>query len=209
MVAAVAIGPAAEQFVTARGCRRIEIDTGSRLHRGERQLIEMQCGQLAGHLIAVRIDGDMTQLGRSCDGELGRIIETLIEKCADAVELIHRHKCIPVSYRAPTPGPCMQVVTRQAARVGHQGGAGDIGSGHYAVGNLLWVECLAIEEQLRVEFARTPAVEYVANTLRGNACVLRGQTQEIHHRVQIRRRGDNRADVEVTVPQPVDSLANS
>jgi hypothetical protein len=75
--------------------------------------------------------------------------------------------------------------------------------------DLLRVERLTIEEQFRVELARPPGLEHIANILRCDACVLRRQSQQICHWVQVRGSGHNRADIQVPVRKPVDSPSDS
>src|SRR5262249_60564255 len=89
-VTTVAVRLAAEQFVSAFRGFLIEIDARTWFYRRQRQLVELQCRQLAGDLIAVRISGDVPELRSSCDGKLGRIVEPLVKESAHSVHFVNR-----------------------------------------------------------------------------------------------------------------------
>src|SRR6185312_3621332 len=108
----VAIRLSAEQFIAAFGGCGIKIDSRPRLHRRQRQLIELQRGQLACDQIVVRIDRDMTKVVCCGNGELSRIVEAFVKECTDPVHFVHCHERVPVRNCSPAACPCVEIVTR-------------------------------------------------------------------------------------------------
>src|SRR5262249_21323169 len=96
VMAAIAIGLAAEEPGARLGRLGVEVDAGPRLQRRQRELIELERRQLGGHLIAVGVDGDVTEPGGSRDRELLGVVEARIEEGPDSMHFNDRDKRIPV-----------------------------------------------------------------------------------------------------------------
>jgi len=111
-VTTVAVRLAAEQFVSAFRGFLIEIDARTWFYRRQRQLVELQCRQLAGDLIAIGLGRDVAEPGPCGDGKLLAVVEPLIKERAVPVQLVDRHERVPVRDRAPTTRPGVQVVAR-------------------------------------------------------------------------------------------------
>src|SRR5215204_2632185 len=93
--------------------------------------------------------------------------------------------------RSPS-GPGMKVYTRETESRRNKCRRRDVGSGHHAVGNLLRVNRLSIQDEFGVEFSGSPASEYRTNLILTNS-------QKLAERTQIRCECDHLADIEVTV----------
>src|ERR1051326_6933841 len=96
VMAAFAISFAAEKLVASFCRRNIEVGAGYRLRRGEGKLVIVQGREFRGHLVIVRINGDMAEAGRRGDGEFTGIIESFVEESADAVQFENGDKRVPV-----------------------------------------------------------------------------------------------------------------
>jgi hypothetical protein len=76
----VAFGLSAEQRITTLRRVEIEVDTRSRLHGRQSELIEMECGQLPGDPVGVWVGGNVAKTRLCGDGKLSCIIESLIKE---------------------------------------------------------------------------------------------------------------------------------
>ena len=125
------------------------------------------------------------------DGKAQRIVEPRVDERALAVHLEVRDKRIPVRDAAP-PGIGVQVDARQPERRRKQ----------RRRALPVRPERLAVEEQLRVELARPPAVQHGAH---GRLIGL----QQIGDDAQIRRERDDRADVQIAIGPAVEPAADA
>src|SRR5256885_13267024 len=106
-MATVAIRFSAKEFVaTFRGIR-IEIDSGTRFHRRQSELVELQRRQLARDPVTVRVCRYVTELGLRGDRELFGIIETLVKERSFSMQFVYCNECIPIADSAPTTRPRM------------------------------------------------------------------------------------------------------
>src|SRR5215472_10083811 len=103
-----------------------------------------------------------------------------------------RHKGVPVCYGSPSAGPRMLIKAGETERIRDQRGAGYVRAGHHSVGDLLRIEGLTVEKQLRVKFPRPPSVKY-----RSDVC-LRG-SQQRRNRTEIRRSGDDLPRIKIAI----------
>src|SRR5215471_20488270 len=149
----------------------------------------------------------MAQPGGGSDGELSGIVETLVKERTYAVELKVRDQRIPIGHRSPPACPGIQVMAGKTARVGQQSGSRNIRVRDHAVGSLLRVRGFAVEEQLRVELTRAPTFEHFTNVIHGDTRILGGKFQQLDKGLQVRRRGNDGAQIEITIRQAIDPLA--
>src|SRR6185503_7202542 len=125
----------------------------------------MKCRKLPCYLVTIRIHRHMAQLCGGGDRKLAGVVEPLIEERANPMKFIHGDKRIPIRHGTPATRPGMQVVPRQTVCVRDQRRPGDIRASYHSICRLLRIECFAVKEEFRVEFAWTPCVEYVAHIL--------------------------------------------
>src|SRR5690349_12979289 len=114
----------------------------------------MKSGQLRGYQI-----GRVPHVPEAVSGryrELLRVVQPRIEERAAAMHFQICNKRVPVSNGTP-PRPRVKVYAGQTEGGGNQRRGRNVCAGHNAVRDLLWVECLAVEEQFGVEFSRPPA----------------------------------------------------
>src|SRR5437868_4600654 len=120
------------------------------------------------------------------NGELVGIVQTFIKERADAMHLEGSHESVPIRHRSPPAGPGMQIVAGQPARVGQQRSARNVGAGYDTIGDLLWVEGLAVEEQLSIKFARSPTLQNSPDGSLIDLLVWRQPlVQQIFNRIQV------------------------
>src|ERR1041385_2147602 len=105
VMTAIAIGLAAEEFVSTLCGIGIEINAGTRPYGRQSELIEVQRRQFAGDLIGIGVGGDVAQASLRRDGELSCVVESFIEERSDPMSFIYGNKGVPVSPGSPSAGP--------------------------------------------------------------------------------------------------------
>src|ERR1051326_8263634 len=146
-VAGRALAPALEHFLSAPRRRDVEAALGS-LGRGDGELIEVQCRQLAAHEIGRAAGIERTALRRH--RVLVRIVEPLVEERSRAVHLGRRDIGVPVRHRAES-GPGVEVHAGKTKRGGYQ----------RARLSAVGPEGPAVLVQYGVEATRTPARQHL------------------------------------------------
>jgi hypothetical protein len=149
----------------------------------------MEGGELGGHEIG--IVSHVAEARLCGDGELGGIVQSGIEERSLAMHLENGDERVPVRDRAP-PGPRMEIDSGQSQSRRDQRGR------RLAVRS----KGFPVREQLRVEFARSPAVQDLPH---GRVVGV----EEPRHDGEIRSQGDDHPDVQVPIRPPVQTMTDT
>ena len=175
---------------TARpGAQRPRRTTPRRLRRGERQLVEVERRQLRGDQIG--LVPDMAEAVLRSHRKLLCVVQPVVVEVAAAVHFEVRDERVPVGHGAP-------------AGVGRKVDAGEPERRRDQRRRRLSVgpECLAVEEEHRVELARPPAGEDLVDRRLVDA-------EDVGERLLVRRQPDDRADVQVAVRPAVEAATDA
>src|ERR1044071_4064953 len=109
----------------------------------------------------------MRQVGktvRGSDRKLRGIVQSRIEEPSYAMHLQRGDKRVPVTHSSPRPGPCMLIEPCETKRIRKQCRSRNVRTRNDTISHLLRIESLAVEYQLRVEFARSPTIKDSTNS---------------------------------------------
>ena len=123
--------------------------------------------------------------------KLGGVVQARIEEPALAVHFKVGDKGIPMRDRAPA-GPRVKVHASKPEGWRNQRRARHIPAGHHTVRALLRIKCLAVQDQFRVEFTRSPTAEH------GTHRVL-ADTEQTGNRAEVRSKRHDSANIEIAV----------